>query len=101
MDILVVLELDHPANVRLLGPDRRPADPPDPVRQAHAAAADAAGACGSVTLCGRDTADMTVAPHRSTGPDQPWWPPHWHPCSICRAAPRPGATAAPAAPAAG
>lgn len=86
MNIVVVLELDVPTNVRVLGTDRTPADPRGPVRRAHAAPADALGVCGPLTLCGLETGEMTLAPHRPADPDQPWWPPHWHACSICQTA---------------
>ncbi|MEU9129569.1 hypothetical protein AB0D08_15920 [Kitasatospora sp. NPDC048540] len=84
MNIVLVLELDVPTNVRLLGTDRSPADPQGPVRHAHAAPLDASGACGPLTLCGRDTGEMTLAPHRAPDPDQPWWPTQWHACHTCR-----------------
>nr|BFD96060.1 hypothetical protein KitaXyl93_74200 [Kitasatospora sp. Xyl93] len=80
MDTVIVLEPDTPANVRLLGPDLLPADPENPVRLAHAAPAEASGACGPLTLCGRHTSDMTLAPHRSSGPGRP----HWNTCGACR-----------------
>ncbi|WP_371495071.1 hypothetical protein OG871_07015 [Kitasatospora sp. NBC_00374] len=88
MSILVVLELDVPTNVRILGPGLRPADPQGPVRRAHAARAhpDASGACGPLTLCGLETGDMTLGPHRTADLDQPWWPSRWHACSVCETA---------------
>lgn len=46
MDTVIVLEPDTPTNVRILGPDRGPADPGNPVRLAHCAPAEASGACG-------------------------------------------------------
>ncbi|MFJ1705592.1 hypothetical protein [Kitasatospora sp. NPDC088346] len=90
MSILVVLELDVPTNVRILGPGHRPADPQGPVRRAHAARADpdASGACGPLTLCGLETGDMTLGPHRSADLDEPWWPSRWHACSVCETARR-------------
>ncbi|MFJ2808643.1 hypothetical protein [Kitasatospora sp. NPDC087271] len=93
MDIVVVLELDMPTNVRLLGPDHTPADPESPVRRVHAAPAEASGTCGRRTLCGLDTDGMTLAPHRYA--HQP--PAHWLTCSTCQAArqgPAPDATEA-------
>ena len=88
MSILVVLELDVPTNVRILGPGLRPADPQGPVRRAHAARAhpDASGACGPLTLCGLENGDMTLGPHRTADLDQPWWPSRWHACSVCETA---------------
>ncbi|WP_329500852.1 hypothetical protein [Kitasatospora herbaricolor] len=86
MDIVVVLELDVPSNVRVLSPDRTPADPQHPVRRAHAVLVGGSGTCGPSTLCGLDSGEMTLAPHRPADPDQPWWPPHWHACSFCQAA---------------
>ncbi|WP_043475541.1 MULTISPECIES: hypothetical protein [Kitasatospora] len=80
MDTVVVLESDTPTNVRVLGPGLTPADPEGPVRRAHAAPAEASGVCGPRTLCGLDTSEMTLAPHRS-GMDRPGW----HTCSVCRA----------------
>ncbi|WP_371476600.1 hypothetical protein [Kitasatospora sp. NBC_00315] len=97
MDIVVVLELDMPSNVRVLGPGRTPADPQHPVRRAHAVPAGDSGTCGPLTLCGLDTGEMTLAPHRIADPDQTWWPPHWHACSFCHAARQ--TTAPPARPA--
>ncbi|MED7952085.1 hypothetical protein PUR61_09320 [Streptomyces sp. BE20] len=86
MDIIVVLELDMPTNVRILGPDHTPADPENPVRLAHAAPADASGVCGPLTLCGLDTGEMTLAPHRFTDTDRSGVRPHWHTCSTCQTA---------------
>ncbi|MGW4896201.1 hypothetical protein ACWEQL_28695 [Kitasatospora sp. NPDC004240] len=91
MDIVVVLELDTPSNVRVLQPDYRPANPEDPVRRAHTAPAESTGACGPRTLCGLDTSDMTLAPHRSAH-DRP----RWHTCGTCQRAGGPG-TSEPAA----
>ncbi|MFE2721628.1 hypothetical protein [Kitasatospora sp. NPDC059327] len=95
MDIVVVLELDTPTNVRLLGPDREPAYPDNPVRRAHTAPAEASGACGPLTLCGLDTSDMTLAPHRYPHSDQPPSGRRWHTCTTCRTA---GPDTAPASP---
>nr|BEK70752.1 hypothetical protein KPHV_79790 [Kitasatospora purpeofusca] len=78
MDTVVVLESDTPTNVRVLGPGLAPNDPEGPVRRAHAAPAEASGVCGPRTLCGLDTSEMTLAPHRS-GLDR-----GWHTCSVCR-----------------
>ncbi|MFE3110790.1 hypothetical protein ACFXKJ_22180 [Kitasatospora indigofera] len=89
MNFVVVLELDVPTNVRVLGSDRVPADPQHPVRRVHAVPADVSEACGPLTLCGLDTGGMTIAPHRPGDPDQPWWPRRWHACSLCQTA-RPG-----------
>ncbi|MGW6918234.1 hypothetical protein ACWGB8_31145 [Kitasatospora sp. NPDC054939] len=80
MDIVVVLELDTPSNVRVLQPDHTPADPDNPVRRAHTAPAESSGACGPRTLCGLDTSDMTLAPYRAVGGR-----PRWHTCSTCQA----------------
>lgn len=78
MDTVAVLELDTPTNVRVLQPDLTPARPEDPVRRVHVAPAEPSGACGPLTLCGLDTAEMVLAPHqrfdRST---------RWHACSTC------------------
>ncbi len=79
MDTVVVLEPDTPTNVRILGSDHTPADPESPVRRAHTAPAEASGVCGPLTLCGLDTSDMTLAPHRSA-PERSGW----HTCSACR-----------------
>ncbi|WP_395292322.1 hypothetical protein ACF9IK_00930 [Kitasatospora hibisci] len=79
MDIIVVLELDTPTNVRVLQPDRTPAEPAKAVRRAHTAPAEASGVCGPLTLCGLDTSEMTLAPHLSAH-DRP----RWHTCSTCR-----------------
>ncbi|MFE2110118.1 hypothetical protein ACFXAF_30230 [Kitasatospora sp. NPDC059463] len=84
MDIVVVLEPDTPTNIRLLGADHRPAEPEIPVRRAHSAPTEASGACGPRTLCGLDTSDMTLAPHRSVHPERPQSRAHWHTCSTCR-----------------
>ncbi|MFI9318477.1 hypothetical protein ACIGXI_01645 [Kitasatospora aureofaciens] len=86
MDTVTVLEPDTPTNVRLLGTDQEPVDPQDPVRLAHTAPADASGVCGPLTLCGRDTSDMTLAPHRTTIDGRPW--PYWAACGMCRDADR-------------
>ncbi|MFH9347820.1 hypothetical protein [Kitasatospora sp. NPDC017646] len=86
MDTVTVLETDTPANVRLLGTDQEPAAPEDPVRLAHTAPADASGVCGPLTLCGRNTSDMTLAPHRTTIDGRPW--PYWNACGTCRSAER-------------
>ncbi|GHF36875.1 hypothetical protein GCM10018790_13140 [Kitasatospora xanthocidica] len=88
MDTVIVLEPDTPTNVRILGPDRRPADPENPVRRAHAAPAEASGLCGPHTLCGLDTSDMTMAPRHSTETtaDRPRHRPHWSTCGTCRTA---------------
>ncbi|MFJ9770722.1 hypothetical protein ACIRVF_05725 [Kitasatospora sp. NPDC101157] len=86
MDTVTVLEPDTPTNVRLLGIDQEPADPENPVRLAHAAPADASGVCGPLTLCGRDTSDMTLAPNRTTIDGRPW--PYWNACGACRDAER-------------
>ena len=86
MNIVVVLELDEPSNVRILNPDRTPADPQHPVRRAHAVPIGGSGVCGPLTLCGLDTDEMTLAPHRPADPGQPWWPPSWHACSLCQSA---------------
>ncbi|WP_030234917.1 hypothetical protein [Streptomyces sp. NRRL S-350] len=93
MDTVIVLEPDTPTNVRLLGPDRTPADPENPVRRAHTAPAEPSGACGPLTLCGLDTSDMTLAPHRSTDPGHPR--PPWQTCSTCRTAEQRAAPRAP------
>ncbi|WP_380282950.1 hypothetical protein [Kitasatospora purpeofusca] len=93
MDIVVVLEPDTPTNIRLLGPDHAPAHPEVPVRRAHTAPTEASGACGPRTLCGLDTSDMTLAPHRADHPDR--FRLHWHTCSACRYA---GAAVAPDTP---
>ncbi|MFE4601629.1 hypothetical protein ACFRKE_12300 [Kitasatospora indigofera] len=98
MNFVVVLELDVPTNVRVLGSDRVPADPQHPVRRVHAVPADVSEACGPLTLCGLDTGGMTIAPHRPGDPDQPWWPRRWHACSLCQTA-RPGPQPATAEPA--
>ncbi|MBD0693228.1 hypothetical protein [Streptomyces sp. CBMA123] len=93
MDTVIVLEPDTPTNVRLLGPDHEPADPENPVRLAHTAPVGASGVCGPLTLCGLDTSDMTVAPHRTTDDGRPW--PYWNTCTTCRDAEKgtaPGAT---------
>ncbi|MFC5890229.1 hypothetical protein [Kitasatospora aburaviensis] len=79
MDIVVVLELDTPTNVRVLQPDRTPAEPEKAVRRAHTAPAEASGLCGPLTLCGLDTSEMTLAPHLSARDRQ-----RWHTCSTCR-----------------
>ncbi|MER7581230.1 hypothetical protein [Kitasatospora sp. NPDC097691] len=86
MDTIIVLEADTPTNVRLLGPDHTPADPENPVRRAHTARAGASGVCDPLTLCGLDTADMTLAPHLPTdlGELRPRLP--WTTCSSCRSA---------------
>ncbi|MGV9267639.1 hypothetical protein ACWDRR_23610 [Kitasatospora sp. NPDC003701] len=86
MDIVVVLELDLPSNVRILGPDHAPAEPENPVRRAHAAPAEASGACGPLTLCGLDTGEMTLAPHRFAEAGHPRPRPLWHACSTCQTA---------------
>ncbi|MFF7453416.1 hypothetical protein [Kitasatospora sp. NPDC008115] len=86
MDIVVVLEPDTPTNIRILGPGHTPAEPGIPVRRAHTAPTEASGACGPRTLCGLDTSDMTLAPHRADDPDRPQPRPHWHTCSTCRSA---------------
>ncbi|WP_331742237.1 hypothetical protein [Kitasatospora sp. NBC_00039] len=86
MDIVVVLEMDMPSNVRVLDPDHTPAHPENPVRRAHAAPAEASGACGPLTLCGLDTGEMTLAPHRFTENDRPRPRPRWHTCSACQTA---------------
>lgn len=82
MDTVIVLEPDTPTNVRILGPDRGPADPGNPVRLAHCAPAEASGTCGPLTLCGLSTADMTLAPRRSPDPGRP----RWNTCAVCREA---------------
>ncbi|WP_329491756.1 hypothetical protein OG618_35595 [Kitasatospora sp. NBC_01246] len=86
MDIVTVLEPDTPTNIRLLEADFAPADPQGPVRRAHAAPAEASGVCGPLTLCGLDTGEMTLAPHRPTDPDQPWRQARWNTCYTCRTA---------------
>ncbi|MFF2546863.1 hypothetical protein ACFVUY_30490 [Kitasatospora sp. NPDC058063] len=96
MDTVIVLEPDTPTNVRILGPDRGPAGPGDPVRLAHCAPAEASGACGPLTLCGLSTSDMTLAPRRSPAPGGP----QWNACGACREA-EGGAVAAGAGPARG
>ncbi|MFE7192641.1 hypothetical protein [Kitasatospora sp. NPDC057541] len=101
MDIVVVLEPDTPTNIRILGPDHTPAEPEIPVRRAHTAPTEASGACGPRTLCGLDTSDMTLAPHRSGELGGARTRTHWHTCSTCRNAGEsltPEAPAAPAAP---
>ncbi|MEU4115327.1 hypothetical protein AB0F71_12620 [Kitasatospora sp. NPDC028055] len=102
MDTVIVLEPDIPTNVRLLGPGHQPADPENPVRLAHATPAEPSGICGPLTLCGLDTAGMTLAPRRSTEGARPQ--PHWNACRNCRAveegaAPRTRTAAAPDGPA--
>lgn len=82
MDTVTVLEPDTPTNVRLLGPDLAPADPENPVRLAHTAPAEASGVCAPRTLCGLDTSDMTLAPHRSTDHDRSPWQRNL--CTTCR-----------------
>ncbi|MFF3074628.1 hypothetical protein ACFVSN_30015 [Kitasatospora sp. NPDC057904] len=79
MDTIFVLELDIPANVRVLQPDHTPADPEHPVLRAHTAPAEPSGMCGPLTLCGLATTDMTLAPRRRTH-DRP----RWHACSSCQ-----------------
>jgi hypothetical protein len=100
MNAIVVLELDVPTNVRILGPGQEPAHPQGPVRRAHVAAPDpaATGACGPVTLCGLPTRDMTIGPHQPSDPDRPQPTPRWHTCSLCRVARRdsPSSEAGPA-----
>ncbi|MEV0537283.1 hypothetical protein [Kitasatospora sp. NPDC050463] len=96
MDTVVVLELDIPTNIRILGPDHMPADPENPVRRVHAAPLEPSGACGPLTLCGLDTSEMTLAPYRLADTDEPTLRSHWHACSTCRTArrsPAPTATA--------
>lgn len=97
MDTVVVLELDIPTNIRILGPDHLPADPENPVRRVHAAPTEPSGACGPLTLCGLDTGEMTLAPYRLADTDEPVLRSHWHACSTCRTARRTGAPTAPAA----
>ncbi|MEE1788627.1 hypothetical protein PUR71_37855 [Streptomyces sp. SP17BM10] len=87
MDTVAVLELDTPTNVRVLEPDHTPAQPDNPVRRIHIAPAEPSGACGPLTLCGLDTSDMILSPHRDPG-----HPPRWHTCSTCHT---PAAGAAP------
>ncbi|MFI8458057.1 hypothetical protein [Kitasatospora sp. NPDC085464] len=86
MDTIIVLEADTPTNVRLLGADHTPADPENPVRRAHTARAAASGVCDPLTLCGLDTSDMTLAPHRSTDLGEPHPRLPWATCSSCRKA---------------
>ncbi|MDY0813957.1 hypothetical protein [Kitasatospora purpeofusca] len=80
MDTVVVLESDTPTNAQAVGPGYPPAGSESPVRRAHAAPAEASGVCGPRTLCGLDTSEMTLAPHRS-GLDRP----DWQTCDVCRA----------------
>ncbi|MBD0690782.1 hypothetical protein [Streptomyces sp. CBMA123] len=101
MDIVVVLELDAPTNVRGLHPDHAPAIPENPVRSAHHAPTEPSGTCGPLTFCGLDTSDMIIAPQPTTHDH----PPRWHTCSTCRIAtthtpPAPDAVTAPLAPSA-
>ncbi|MEU9047857.1 MULTISPECIES: hypothetical protein [unclassified Kitasatospora] len=68
MDIVVVLEMNTPTNVRALQPDRTPADPENAVRRAHQAPAEPSGACSPLTFCGLATSDMTIAPYPPSRP---------------------------------
>ncbi|MFD0278968.1 hypothetical protein ACFVHB_34365 [Kitasatospora sp. NPDC127111] len=93
MDTIVVLELDTPTNVRVLGPDRTPAEPANPVRRTHSAPVEPSGACGPLTLCGLDTSEMALAPLRSAHLRQ-----RWHICGTCQSAERNPAPHAPGPP---
>ncbi|MFF4818905.1 hypothetical protein ACFY2K_30495 [Kitasatospora sp. NPDC001309] len=79
MDTVVVLELDTPSNIRVLQPDRTPANPDQPVLRAHIAPAKPSGACGPLTMCGLDTSDMALAPQRPTSAGR-----RWHICTTCQ-----------------
>ncbi|MFG2818710.1 hypothetical protein ACGFX4_04700 [Kitasatospora sp. NPDC048365] len=75
MDIVVVLEPDTPSNIRILASTH----PAQPVLRAHTAPTEPSGLCGPVTLCGLDTADMTLAPHWTDSGAR-----RWHTCGPCQ-----------------
>ncbi|KIQ64634.1 hypothetical protein TR51_10405 [Kitasatospora griseola] len=83
MDLIALLELDGPANVRLLTAEGLPATPSAPVVRVHAAARTPVAA--ESTLCGLSTRGMQPGSQHPVTSGDPWWPPRWHrhTCPIC------------------
>ncbi|MEU8515730.1 hypothetical protein AB0C76_29745 [Kitasatospora sp. NPDC048722] len=82
MDLVALLELDGPANVRLLTAEGLPATPHAPVVRVHAAARTPTPA--DATLCGLSTRGMQPG-SQHPAPGDPWCPPRWHrhACPVC------------------
>ncbi|WP_224277405.1 hypothetical protein [Streptomyces sp. LS1784] len=83
MDLIALLELDGPMNIRILTADKQPATLKAPVVRVHAAAGTPTPA--QLTLCGLSTRDMQPdSPHPAAQGD-PWCPPRWHrhACPVC------------------
>ncbi|MFI6845267.1 hypothetical protein OG535_05410 [Kitasatospora sp. NBC_00085] len=83
MDLIALLELDGPANVRLLTAEGLPATPSSPVVRVHAAARTPTPA--EFTLCGLSTRGLQSDSQQPAAPGDPWWPPRWdrHVCPVC------------------
>jgi hypothetical protein len=84
MDLIALLELDEPANMRLLTADKQPAVPKAPVVRVHAAA-HSTQTPAQLTLCGLPTRGMQPDSQYPATPGEPWWPPRWHrhTCPVC------------------
>ncbi|GJF34361.1 hypothetical protein KNE206_70610 [Kitasatospora sp. NE20-6] len=78
MDLIHVLELDTPSNVRICDTDA--AGAAAPVLRVHAAAPDVVQ-----TLCGRATRSMTREPAHGGASEESWWPARWRHrvCPVC------------------
>ncbi|MGF1428223.1 hypothetical protein [Kitasatospora sp. LaBMicrA B282] len=84
MDLIALLELDEPANLRLLPTDDRPDLLRLPVVRVHATRLPATDSTAARTLCGLPAHRMQSVPGHLASADA-WCPPTWQrrACPVC------------------